>query len=54
MNEYRKPYLILFDAVAKAIEKLRDKGDEETMWLLALAQQQAEMEFIKFGEKEEN
>ena len=49
MNEYEKPYKILFNAVTDAI---KTKDFETAKGLLILAQVEAEEAFVAFEEKE--
>jgi len=46
MDEYRKPYLILFNAITDALKKLENDDFEEAEKLLIQAQIDAEEAFI--------
>lgn len=54
MDEYKKAYLILFNAITKATEDL-DRGKTELIsYELRLAQQKAEEAFITFEQKQKD
>ena len=49
-NEYRKPYMVLFNDVTDAIQALDQRNIAGAKTLLIRAQQQAEAAFLEFGE----
>ena len=50
-DEYRKPYLTLFNGVTDALGAMEAENYGEAKALLKLSQQQAEEEFISAEEK---
>ncbi len=50
MNEYKKPYTIMFNAVTDAIRKIVKGDNAGALEILVEAQQKAEEEFISFEE----
>lgn len=46
MDDYKKPYLTLFNAVTDAIEQLEAQKFDLTLWNLEKTQQDAEKQFI--------
>lgn len=49
MDEYKKPYLILFNRITDALEKLTQLDYEGAKEILIQAQQEAEDAFIREG-----
>jgi len=54
MSEYKKSYLILFNAVTDAIRKIDNKEYFEAKLMLIKAQIDAEEAFISFEEEKED
>ena len=53
MDEYKKPYIILFNAYADAIEQLKVCDVDAAMDILIRAMQDAEEAYMDFEEVEE-
>ncbi|MEE1279254.1 MAG: hypothetical protein UHH95_00300 [Oscillospiraceae bacterium] len=52
MDEYKKPYLILFNAISDAKKSLMENNMTKAMEILDIAQMKAEEAFISFEEQE--
>ncbi len=52
MDEYKKPYLILFNAFTDAKKSLMENDMLRAMEILDIAQMKAEEAFISFDEQE--
>ena len=48
MSEYKKPYLILFNAITRAIEQIEKQNFGEAKEILIKSQQEAEEEYINY------
>ncbi len=48
MNQYKKPYLILFNAITDSLEKMNESDFCEAKRLLIQAQIDAEEEYVSF------
>ena len=51
-NEYRKPYLILFNRLEDITDAIEKGNYEKAKALIILAQLDAEEEYISFGEND--
>jgi len=54
MSEYKKPYLILFNAISQAVEQIDSEQIGEAKEILMVARLKAEDAFINFEDDEEN
>ncbi len=52
MNEYQKPYYIVFNAVTDAVRELEKLNFGKAREILIKAQYDAEEAFVSFGEDE--
>ena len=52
MNEYKKPYYILFNACTDALAALEEQDFGRAGWLLRRAQADAEEAFLAAGEED--
>ena len=52
MDEYKKPYLTLFNAVTNAIDVLTRNDSSAAMEILVAGQQSAEAAYIEMSEQE--
>lgn len=51
MNQYQKPYYILFNSITAAIEELENSNFGKAKEILIEAQKNSEEEYISFAEK---
>lgn len=51
MDQYKKPYLILFNAITDAIKMLKENRAVDAMEILYTSQMKSEETFISFGEE---
>ncbi len=51
MNKYKKPYIILFSSITKALNELEKINFGSAIEILVKAQQDAEEEYISYPNK---